>query len=119
MRARFATTLGLLVSGCCLVACSSQPTYQAQVELQVDGKQYDYRTTKAQIDDEAGNQGYSVYLLPADEDGKAPYVVLRSYSGNPVARLWVRYTKPERVAQGIDELDKYQCYVPSVLSDGR
>ncbi len=113
------TILALLVSGCCLVACSSQPSYQAQVELQVDGKQYDYRTTKAQIDDEAGKQGYSVYLLPEDEDGKAPYVALRTYSGNPVARLWVRYTKPERVAQGIDDLDKYQCYVPSVLSDGR
>jgi len=108
-------SLALLVA-----SCSRAPDYQAKVTLEIDGKSYDYTTARAQVDQQEAGGRYSVYLRPAQEDDKAPYLCLRTYSGNPVAELWVRYTKPERAKQNPDaDLDKYDCFVPGTLSDGR
>jgi hypothetical protein len=107
--------LALLVT-----SCSQAPEYRAEVTLEIDGKSYDYTTARAQVDQQETGGRYSVYLRPAAEGSKAPYLCLRTYSGNPVAELWVRYTKPERAKQNPDgDLDKYDCFVPGTLSDGR
>jgi hypothetical protein len=103
-----------------IASCSRAPDHQAKVTLEIDGKSYDYTTARAQVDQQEAGGRYSVYLRPAAQDGKAPYLCLRTYSGNPVAELWVRYTEPERAKQNPDaDLDKYDCFVPGTLSDGR
>ena len=115
IRLAMAASVALLVT-----SCSKAPEHQAGVTLEIDGKSYDYTTARAQVDQQEKGGRYSVYLRPASEDGKAPYLCLRTYSGNPVAELWVRYTKPDRAKQNPDgDLDKYDCFVPGTLSDGR
>jgi hypothetical protein len=106
-----------LIAG--LSACSKPPEYQADVKLTIDGKTYDYSTAKAQVDQQEEGGRYSVYLLPDAPDGQAPYLCLRTYQAKPVAELWVRYTKPERAEAAGDDLDKYDCFVPGTLPDGR
>ena len=102
-----------------LSACSRPPEHSAEVKLTIDGTTYDYRTAHAQVDQQERGGRYSVYLLPDDPDGKSPYLCLRTYQAKPVAELWVRYTKPERAETAGDDLDKYDCFVPGTLADGR
>lgn len=102
-----------------LGACSKPPDYRAEVKLTIDGKSFDYETAKAQLDQQKKGGRYSVYLLPNDPDGQAPYLCLRTYQAKPTAELWVRYTKPERAEAAGDDLDKYDCFVPGTLEDGR
>jgi len=98
----------LLGAGC---SDSGRP---AEVMLTIDGKAYDYKTEHAELDRREAGGPYSVYFLRGQAE--APYLVLRHYSGNPVAQLGVRYTKP---GAREDEPAKYDCYVPGTLSDGR
>lgn len=112
-----ATTLGAALV---CASCSKPPEYRAEVTLEIDGKSYDYTTERAQVDQQEEGGRFSIYLRPAHEESEAPYLCLRRYLGNPVAAFWVRYTKPERAAQDPDaDLDKYDCFVPGTLSDGR
>jgi hypothetical protein len=102
-----------------VAACARPPEHRATVKLNIDDQSFDYTTDKAQVDQQDRGGRYSVYLLPNDPDGKAPYLCLRTYQANPVAELWVRFTKPERAAEAGSHLDKYDCFVPGTLSDGR
>ena len=103
-----------------LSGCPEPSQHQAAVKLTIDGKTFDYTTSRAQWDQQAEGGLYSIYLLPAEAESGAPYVCMRTYVGNPVAQLWVRYSKPEAKQTGEDQaLDKYECFVPGTLDDGR
>ncbi len=113
-------TIGIVLCALVLWGCPEPSQHQATVKLTIDGKSFDYTTSYAQWDQQAEGGLYSIYLLPADPDSGAPYVCLRTYVGNPVAQLWVRYTKPSAKKGGDDQaLNKYECFVPGILDDGR
>ena len=115
-------TLGLaVVAGAVwwLAGCTEPPARPATVQLTIDGQSYDYQTDKAQFDQQVEGGRYSVYLLPPAGQPNQPYVCLRTYMGNPVAHVWIRYTKPGDDKEGGSELGKYECFVPGTLSDGR
>lgn len=109
-----------LLPALCLAACSPPPDCEATVRLSIDGQSHGYRTTKAQYDQQERGGPYSIYLRRDNQDDKKPYLCLRYYTGNPVAELWVRHSTPKRAAERPDaDLDKLDCFVPGVLSDGR
>ncbi|MBW2457743.1 MAG: hypothetical protein JRI68_24780 [Deltaproteobacteria bacterium] len=113
-------TLGIMLCALVLSGCPEPTRNQATVKLTIDGKSFDYTTSHAQWDQQEEGGQYSIYLLPADLESGAPYVCLRTYVGNPVAQLWVRYTKPSAKSGGDDQaLNKYECFVPGTLDDGR
>lgn len=109
-----ATGAALLLTG-----CPETTQHQATVKLSIEGQSYDYQTSHAQWDQQEEGGRYSIYLLPDDKSGKTPYVCMRTYVGNPVAQLWVRYTKPGGPSGPDGELAKYECFVPGTLADGR
>jgi hypothetical protein len=97
-------------------ACRRAPEYRAEVKLDIDGATHDYSTTRAQLDRQLAAGRTSLYLLPAAESDTQPYLCLRTYAGNPVAHLWVRYPKPD--AKPGDDLGRFECFVPGTLSNG-
>lgn len=110
-----ATGLGVLT----LAGCPEPTLHQARVELTIDGRRHGYTTGRAQWDQQEKGGRYSIYLRPDDESALAPYVCLRTYVGNPVAQLWVRYTRTPAEAGPSAPLTKYECFVPGTLADGR
>ncbi len=118
MKPILAPTVALL-GPLALLSCSEPTTYPAEVKLAIGEQSFDYTTSKAQLDQQVTGGRYSVYLLPEDDTQRAPYVCYRTYMGNPVSYLWVRYTKPnDATAEDDEELRRYECYVPGTLSDG-
>ena len=102
----------LLLSGC------PDNTTQATVTLEIDGKKHDYVTRHAEYDQQVEGGDYSVYLLRDEgDDARDPFIGIRFYCGNPVARLWLRYALPG--ADPDDDLGRWECFVPGKLSDGR
>jgi len=95
--------------------CARAPTHRAAVKLQIDGAAHDYQTTAAQVEIRSDPGRYSVYLLPpaAARETQA-HISLRTFSGNPVARLLVVYRRPSASSAA-----RYACFVPGRLSDGR
>lgn len=100
-----------------LVACT-QDKHVAEVNLKVDGQDYSYTTHSAETDRQLEDGRTSVYLLRGETAGDGPYLGIRYYAGNPIARLWLRYAEPgAEPADG--DLIRYDCFVPGTLSDGR
>lgn len=118
MKRLIQTTVALLAV-LVLSGCPEPTMHQATVELTIDGTSYDYQTSHGQWDQQEEGGRYSIYLLPADPNSGAPYVCMRTYVGNPVAQLWVRYDKPGVQRDEEAGLGKYECFVPGTLSDGR
>lgn len=104
----------VIVAG--LGACGS-PTVPAEVELEIDGTSYDYLTASAEWDRVGQSGAFSAYLTRDDGQEGQPYLGIRHYSGNPVARLWLRHAGPG-AAEG-DDLQRFECFVPGTLLDGR
>lgn len=96
----------LLIGG--LGACTDKGV-EATVALQIDGVKHDYTTRSAETDQQVIDGPRSIYLLRDDgQDG--PTLSIRTFSGNPVAQLSLR---------GAGAPDRYECFVPGTLSDGR
>jgi hypothetical protein len=103
--------------GCVLTLSCVEPTrHSATVELEVDGQRHDYQTGRAAVEERADPRTYSVYLHPSDPDGDQPFVCFRTFSGNPVGHLWLRYRAPGKEG---GKLGKFECFVPGKLTDGR
>jgi len=113
-------SIGIVLYALVLSGCPEPSRHQATVKLTIDGQSFDYTTSHAQWDQQEEGGLYSIYLLPDNPESGAPYVCMRTYVGNPVAQLWVRYTKPDANKSGEDQaLNKYECFVPGTLDDGR
>lgn len=101
--------LGLLLVAGLAAGCRDVPLHPAEVTLDIDGEDLSYTTAVAQWEEEGGRR--SVYLL---RDSPGPYVNLRYYSGNPVGHFTMR-----RDDDGDGDAERYECFVPGVLTDGR
>jgi len=102
--------------------CTAAPKHGADVELEINGVPYRYSTHSAQLDQQITDGPYSVYLLRDDTeaDEAGPYVCLRTFAGNPVSHLWVRYRPPSADGAPSDtRLRIFDCFVPGTLKDGR
>ena len=111
-RLTMAATALLLLAGC------PDRVTKAKVVLEIEGKTHDYETGHAEYDQQVPGGPFSVYLLrDAGEDATEPYVGIRYFSGNPVARLWLRYPPPG--AEAGADLGRWECFVPGKLQDGR
>jgi hypothetical protein len=103
----------LVLIGLLLVAGCTDKGHKATVSLTITGVDHSFVTASAEVDQQVTDGPYSVYLL-RDDGQEGPFLGLRRFSGNPVAHFWLRAPKA-----GSSELERYECYVPGVLSDGR
>ncbi len=104
---------GLLLASS--VACTD-PSTSAEVTWKVDDTSYDYKTAAAEVDQQVKGGAWSVYLMHDQDDPNKPWLGIRTYSGNPVARLFLRYRKPD---DEDEDARRWECFVPGKLSDGR
>ncbi|MBW2733088.1 MAG: hypothetical protein JRH20_11910 [Deltaproteobacteria bacterium] len=112
-RALFVTFIA--VAALAAMGCTKPEGHSATITLKIDGEVHDYQTKAALVEVRRDPGTYSVYLRPADPaDEKHPHVSLRTFSGNPVARLSVRYRSPSAEAAM-----RFECFIPGTLSDGR
>jgi hypothetical protein len=99
------------------IGCTDRAT-TAQISLEIEGKKHDYKTSHAEYDQQLEGGPYSLYLLRDEgDDATEPFLGMRFFSGNPVARFWLRYPAPGEEA-GAD-LGRWECFVPGKLKDGR
>ncbi len=113
MRRMMTAAMGLLL----LSGCPDHAT-KAKVALEIEGEKHDYETGRAEYDQQVAGGSFSVYLLRDEgDDATEPFVGIRYYAGNPVARLWLRYPAPG--AEAGADLGRWECFVPGKLKDGR
>lgn len=98
-----------------ITACSNSGT-SATVKLKIAGHGFDYKTSHAEVDQQIPGGPWSVYLMPDGDANARPWLGIRTYSGNAIARLFLRYRKPGDKG---DAARRWECFVPGQLADGR
>ncbi len=105
---RFSEGILIFIFATFFVGCDLAPKYKAEVNLKIDGKAFTYTTESAESD--VKDHTKRSFYLVRDVNDRKPYVVLRYYLGNPVAKFWLRYDPPGEKRGS--EMKKFECYVP-------